>query len=38
MLEKNGWTDAFMTGDEFGTYIKEQTKSVEDVLTSSGLA
>jgi putative tricarboxylic transport membrane protein len=38
VLETNGWTDAFMTGDEFGTYMEEQTKSVEDVLTTLGLA
>ena len=38
VLTKNGWTDAFMTGDEFGTYIDEQSKRVEDVLTTLGLA
>ena len=38
VLTTNGWTDAFMTGDEFGTYMEEQTKSVEDVLTTLGLA
>ena len=38
VLKTNGWTDAFMTGDEFGTYMEEQTKSVEDVLTTLGLA
>jgi putative tricarboxylic transport membrane protein len=37
-LAKNGWTDAFLTGDEFSSYIEEQTKRVEDVLTSLGLA
>ena len=38
VLKKNGWTDAYLTGDEFGTYMEEQTKSVEDVLTTLGLA
>ena len=37
-LATNGWTDAFITGDEFGTYIDEQSKRVEDVLTTLGLA
>mgnify|MGYP006140438977 CR=1 FL=1 len=34
----NGWTDAFVTGDEYGTYMADQTKRVEDVLTTLGLA
>jgi|SRR5687768_9436630 putative tricarboxylic transport membrane protein len=34
---ENGWTDAFATGDEFGDYIDEETKRVEDVLTELGL-
>lgn len=38
VLTKNGWTDAFATGDEFGTYMEDQTKRVEDVLTKLGLA
>jgi putative tricarboxylic transport membrane protein len=38
VLTKNGWTDAFVTGDEFGTYMDDQTKRVEDVLTELGLA
>lgn len=37
-LTKRGWTDAFVTGDEFGTYLKEQDKSVADLLTELGLA
>ncbi|TLS46504.1 tripartite tricarboxylate transporter substrate binding protein [Streptomyces montanus] len=37
-LEKNGWTDSFVTGDEFGTYLKEQDKSVADLLSELGLA
>jgi putative tricarboxylic transport membrane protein len=38
VLTKNSWTDAFVTGDEFGTYMDDQTKRVEDVLTELGLA
>ncbi|MCE1178142.1 MAG: tripartite tricarboxylate transporter substrate binding protein [Micrococcales bacterium] len=37
-LEKRGWTDAFVTGDEFGTFLTEQDKSVADTLTQLGLA
>ncbi len=37
-LKTNGWTDAFITGDEFGTFMKEQDKRVVDVLTALGLA
>lgn len=37
-LTKRGWTDAFVTGDEFGTYLKEQDKSVADLLAELGLA
>jgi putative tricarboxylic transport membrane protein len=37
-LEQNGWTDAFITGDEFGSFLKEQDKRVVDVLSDLGLA
>ncbi|KAB1139375.1 tripartite tricarboxylate transporter substrate binding protein [Streptomyces luteolifulvus] len=37
-LTKNGWTDAFVTGDEFGTYLKDQDKAVADLLAELGLA
>ncbi|MET9833408.1 tripartite tricarboxylate transporter substrate-binding protein [Streptomyces sp. NPDC006385] len=37
-LEKNGWVDAFATGDEFGTYLTEQDKAVADLLAELGLA
>jgi putative tricarboxylic transport membrane protein len=37
-LELNGWTDAFITGDEFGSFLKEQDKRVVDVLSDLGLA
>ncbi|MFF3938137.1 Bug family tripartite tricarboxylate transporter substrate binding protein [Streptomyces phaeofaciens] len=37
-LTKRGWTDAFVTGDDFGTYLKNQDKSVASLLTELGLA
>lgn len=37
-LEKNGWVDAFVAGDEFGTFLTEQDKAVADLLTELGLA
>jgi putative tricarboxylic transport membrane protein len=36
-LEKNGWTDAFLTGDEFGAFLAEQDQRVESTLTELGL-
>ena len=35
--EENGWTDSYITGDEFGDYIDEQNKQVEDLLSELGL-
>ncbi|UIX28606.1 Bug family tripartite tricarboxylate transporter substrate binding protein [Streptomyces sp. GQFP] len=37
-LTKRGWTDAFVTGDDFGSFLTEQDKSVADLLTELGLA
>jgi putative tricarboxylic transport membrane protein len=37
-LKKRGWTDAFVTGDAFGTFLTEQDKSVAEVLKQLGLA
>ena len=37
VLTKNGWTDAFVTGDDFAKYMDDQTTRVEDVLTTLGL-
>jgi putative tricarboxylic transport membrane protein len=37
-LEKRGWVDAFETGDEFGTFLKEQDTEVAAILTKLGLA
>ncbi|GAA3329125.1 tripartite tricarboxylate transporter substrate-binding protein [Paeniglutamicibacter sulfureus] len=37
-LKTNGWTDAFITGDEFSTFLTDQDKRVSDVLAALGLA
>jgi putative tricarboxylic transport membrane protein len=37
-LKTRGWTDAFLTGDAFKTFLTEQDKRVADVLTKLGLA
>ncbi|MFE5915552.1 Bug family tripartite tricarboxylate transporter substrate binding protein [Streptomyces sp. NPDC002285] len=37
-LKKNGWVDAFATGDEFGAFLTEQDKAVADLLAELGLA
>ncbi|GAA6527585.1 tripartite tricarboxylate transporter substrate binding protein [Intrasporangium sp. DVR] len=36
-MEKRGWTDAFITGDEFGTFLKDQDAAVAEILTNLGL-
>lgn len=36
-LTKHGWTDAFVTGDQFATFLTEQDKAVADILTGLGL-
>jgi putative tricarboxylic transport membrane protein len=36
-LEKNGWIDAFTTGDEFTAYLEDQDARVEDTLKELGL-
>jgi putative tricarboxylic transport membrane protein len=38
VLEKNDWTDAYLTADEFAPYLDEQSKQVQDVLNQLGLA
>lgn len=38
VLEANGWTDAFITGDKFGTFLTAQDTRVATVLKSLGLA
>jgi putative tricarboxylic transport membrane protein len=37
-VAQNGWTDAFITGDEFGNFIKSENQRVGDVLGELGLA
>jgi putative tricarboxylic transport membrane protein len=37
-LKRNGWIDAFITGDEFGTFLKEQDQRVATTLEELGLA
>ncbi|MFF2851834.1 Bug family tripartite tricarboxylate transporter substrate binding protein [Streptomyces sp. NPDC058001] len=36
-LEKNGWHDAFLTGDAFGSFLEAQDKRVVSVLKELGL-
>jgi putative tricarboxylic transport membrane protein len=36
-LTKHGWTDAFVTGDDFKAYLTEQDKAVADILDQLGL-
>jgi putative tricarboxylic transport membrane protein len=37
-LEDNGWTDAFITGDEYGDYLTAESDRVAAVLGELGLA
>ncbi|MEV7396504.1 tripartite tricarboxylate transporter substrate-binding protein [Aeromicrobium sp. NPDC092404] len=37
-LKRNGWIDAFITGDEFGDFLKEQDQRVATTLKELGLA
>lgn len=36
-MKDNGWTDAYLTGDEFGTFVQSENDRVEKVLTTLGL-
>jgi len=38
VLEDQGWTDAFLTGDEFASFLDEESSRVEGVLGQLGLA
>jgi putative tricarboxylic transport membrane protein len=38
VLADQGWTDAFQTGDEFGSFLDEESTRVQDVLSGLGLA
>ncbi|MBW9111699.1 Bug family tripartite tricarboxylate transporter substrate binding protein [Microbacterium ureisolvens] len=37
VLEENGWTDAFLVGEEFDAFLDENVASVSDTLKSIGL-
>jgi putative tricarboxylic transport membrane protein len=37
-LEDQGWTDAFLTGDDFVSYLNDESDRVESVLSELGLA
>lgn len=37
-MAENGWTDALLTGDEFGTYMTDQDEQVQGLLSELGLA
>jgi putative tricarboxylic transport membrane protein len=38
VLEDQGWTDSFMTGDDFSGFLADESSRVEDVLSGLGLA
>lgn len=37
LLAKNGWTDAYLSGDAFKTYLENDISSTEKILTGLGL-
>jgi putative tricarboxylic transport membrane protein len=37
VLEEQGWTDSFVTGDEFTEYLQSESERVEGVLSGLGL-
>ena len=38
VLADQGWTDAFVTGDQFGDFLTSESKRVAGVLGDLGLA
>jgi putative tricarboxylic transport membrane protein len=38
VLEEQGWTDAFVPGDEFGDFLADESERVEGVMSELGLA
>jgi putative tricarboxylic transport membrane protein len=38
VLETQGWTDAFITGDEFSSFLSDESERVETVMSGLGLA
>lgn len=37
VLDRNGWVDSFMTGDEFGAFLAEETARTEEIVKELGL-
>lgn len=37
VLETNGWTDAFLVGDEFATFLEEDIATTQDTLRTLGM-
>ena len=37
VLEDQGWTDSFVTGDEFGSFLDQESQRVQGVLSELGL-
>ena len=37
VLKQKGWDDAYLAGDEFGAYLKQEQARVADVLKTIGL-
>ena len=37
VLEEQGWTDSFVTGDDFTEYLQSESDRVEGVLSGLGL-
>jgi putative tricarboxylic transport membrane protein len=36
-LEDNGWTDAFVTGDDFSKFLADESDRVQSVMGELGL-
>ena len=36
-VAKNGWIDAFMTGDEFHSYLNDEQTRIKAVISEMGL-
>ena len=37
ILKQKGWDDAYLSGDDFAAFLKEEQARVKEVLTSVGL-
>jgi putative tricarboxylic transport membrane protein len=38
VLEDQGWTDSFVSGDDFSSFLGDESKRVEGVMSELGLA